>query len=138
MTSPSTSFDELVVDTDVVSYVFRGDTRRERFVPILANRMLVVSFMTVAELDRWALARDWGPGRTTALERYLRQFVLQPFNRNLCRRWAEVVDGARRQGRPIQSADAWIAATALQLGVPLVTHNPSDYDGVGGLTVLSG
>jgi predicted nucleic acid-binding protein len=48
------------------------------------------------------------------------------------------MDGARRQGRPIQTADAWIAATALHLNVPLVTHNPHDYRGVIGLTVLSG
>jgi predicted nucleic acid-binding protein len=47
------------------------------------------------------------------------------------------MDGARRQGRPIQTADAWIAATALHLGVPLVTHNPADYAGVSGLTVLT-
>jgi len=128
----------LVVDTDVVSYVFRGDTRAASFNPILDNQTLVVSFMTVAELDRWALSRDWGPTRIAALERYLRRFVLQPFDRDLCRRWAEVMDGARRQGRPIQTADAWIAATALLLGVPLVTHNPSDYGGVTGLTIFSG
>jgi tRNA(fMet)-specific endonuclease VapC len=44
---------------------------------------------------------------------------------------------ARRAGRPIGPADAWIAATALRYGVPLVTHNPSDYTGVPGLSVLS-
>jgi tRNA(fMet)-specific endonuclease VapC len=127
----------LVVDTDVVSYLFRGDTRAEPFRSVLAGRVLVVSFMTIAELDRWALSRNWGPSRMAALEQHLRNFVLHPFDRALCRRWAEVMDGARRLGRPIQTADAWIASTALQLAVPLVTHNPSDYDGVGGLTVLS-
>ena len=30
-----------------------------------------------------------------------------------------------------------IAATALAMGVPLVTHNPDDYAGVVGLTVLT-
>lgn len=32
-------------------------------------------------------------------------------------------DRARRRGRPIQIADAWIAATVLALGVPPVTNN---------------
>jgi predicted nucleic acid-binding protein len=50
----------LVVDTDVVSYVFRGDSRSAGFAPILNNRTLVISFMTVAELDRWAISRDLG------------------------------------------------------------------------------
>ena len=128
----------LVIDTDVVSYLFRGDTRASAFVSILQGRFLVVSFMTVAELDRWALMRNWGPNRTAALERHLLGFAVYPFNRTLCRRWAEVTDGAQRQGRPIQTADAWIAATALDLGVPLVTHNPGDYRGVIGLSVISG
>ena len=34
-------------------------------------------------------------------------------------------------------ADAWIAATALHLGVPLITHNKNDYLGVDGLTIIS-
>jgi predicted nucleic acid-binding protein len=137
MIEPNTSSDDLVVDTDVVSYLFRGDTRAELFVPILSDRTLTVSFMTVAELDRWAISRDWGPPRMAALEGFLRRFALLPFSRELCRRWAEAMDGARRQGRPIQTADAWIAATTLHLGVPLVTHNPSDYLGVVRLKVLS-
>ena len=44
---------------------------------------------------------------------------------------------AGRQGRPIQTADAWIAATALRLDVPLVTNNQKDYASVAGLTVLT-
>jgi tRNA(fMet)-specific endonuclease VapC len=137
MIDQSDGNDGLVVDTDVVSYLFRGDTRAALFRPLLQDRLLVIAFMTVAELDRWALSRDWGPVRMAAMERHLRRFVLYPFDRTLCRRWAEVIDGARRQGRPIQTADAWIAATALHLGVPLVTHNPADYAGVLGLTVVT-
>jgi predicted nucleic acid-binding protein len=48
-----------------------------------------------------------------------------------------VVVGARRRGRVIQAADAWIAATALLLRVPLVTHNASNFAGISGLTVIS-
>jgi predicted nucleic acid-binding protein len=44
----------------------------------------------------------------------------------------------RTSPRPAhRTADAWIAATALQLGVPLVTHNVGDYAGVSGLAILS-
>lgn len=49
----------VVVDTDVVSYLFKGDSRAEAYRPHLTGNLLVVSFMTVAELDRWALERDW-------------------------------------------------------------------------------
>jgi len=33
----------------------------------------------------------------------------------------------------IETADAWIAATALLYDVPLLTHNKADYLGVPGL-----
>lgn len=93
--------------------------------------------MTVAELDRWALERDWGEARRARMERHLSNFVIRPFDRSLCQRWAEATDGARRKGRPIGVADAWIAATALQHDVPLVTNNDAHYVGVEGLTVVS-
>jgi tRNA(fMet)-specific endonuclease VapC len=44
-----------VVDTDVISFLFRRDTRAELFRPYLSGVSRAISFMTVAELDRWAL-----------------------------------------------------------------------------------
>jgi tRNA(fMet)-specific endonuclease VapC len=96
----------VVVDTDVVSYLFKRDSRADAYRLHLTGRLLVVSFMTVAELDRWALECDWGETRRIRMERYLRNFVVHPFDRALCLRWAEATDGARRKGRPIGVADA--------------------------------
>ena len=93
--------------------------------------------MTVAELDRWALEHDWGPARRARMEEHLRAYVVYPYERSLCLAWAEITHGARRSGRPINCADAWVAATAVVQGLPLVTHNPSDYLGVTGLEVVS-
>jgi len=39
--------------------------------------------------------------------------------------------------RPIQTPDAWIAATALVYHVPLITHNRADYEMVENLEVIS-
>jgi predicted nucleic acid-binding protein len=44
---------------------------------------------------------------------------------------------ARANGRRIESADAWIASTALLYDAALVTHNPKDYFGVRDLAPLS-
>jgi len=43
----------------------------------------------------------------------------------------------RKVGRRLETADGWIAATAMLYKVPLVTHNASDYAGVPGLTVIT-
>lgn len=126
-----------VVDTDVLSYLFRNDSRAELYRPHLVGHLLIVSFMTVAELELWTLQNGWGPARRARLETYLQSYVMYPVHRALCRRWAAVVAGARRLGRPIQSADAWIAATALVQSASLVTHNARDYQGVDQLTIIT-
>jgi tRNA(fMet)-specific endonuclease VapC len=127
----------LVVDTNIVSYLFKGDTRAALYQPHLDGRLLLISFMTLAELDRWALERNWGQARRAQLTAHLRHFTVYPYDRALCRRWAEVTDQARRNGRPIQCADAWVAATAMLYHAPLITHDPNDFAGVTGLTVIS-
>lgn len=127
----------VVVDTDVVSFLFKRDPRAEHYRPHLEGKLLVISFMTLAELDRWALERNWGEKRRIAMEQHLRNFVIYPFDRALCRQWAEVTFSAGRNGRPIQCADAWIAATAKLHGIPLVTYNGNDYVGVDGLKIIS-
>jgi len=55
----------------------------------------------------------------------------------MCEHWAQAIDSARRNGQSISVADAWIAASALHLGVPLITHNGAHFVGVDGLTVIS-
>jgi predicted nucleic acid-binding protein len=103
----------------------------------LLGRDHFISFMTLAELDHWAVRYNWGPARRESLDRFLQGIAVHYPDRPLCHFWAEVTDQARRKGRPIDGADAWVAASALALDVPLVTHNPADYSGVDGLTILS-
>jgi predicted nucleic acid-binding protein len=54
----------------------------------------------------------------------------------LCAKWAEVSFDAKKKGRAIQTADAWIAASALYYQVPLITNNRGDYSVVDGLALL--
>jgi predicted nucleic acid-binding protein len=93
--------------------------------------------MTIAELDRWALHRNWGAPRRSELATFLERFTAVMSDRRLCRTWAEVADTARRNGRQIHVADAWITATTLSLGVPLLTHNRGDFLGVDGLRLVT-
>ena len=45
---------QVVIDADVVSLIFRADSRAPLYDRHLSGRVAAVSFMTVAELDRWA------------------------------------------------------------------------------------
>ncbi|MFL6213094.1 MAG: type II toxin-antitoxin system VapC family toxin [Blastocatellia bacterium] len=126
-----------VVDTDVVSYLFKGDTRGALYRPHIAGKLLLVSFMTLAELRQWALLKNWGERRRQELERFLEAYAIIHSDDKLCTMWAEVTRSAIRNGYPIDTADAWMAATALLHGIPLVTHNRNHYVGVDGLSILS-
>jgi tRNA(fMet)-specific endonuclease VapC len=67
----------LVIDTDVVSYLYKRDTRARLYEPHLNNPPFIISFMTLAELRRWTLERNWGAKRREELEEYLtRNLVL--------------------------------------------------------------
>jgi tRNA(fMet)-specific endonuclease VapC len=127
----------VVIDTDVVSYLFKRDSRARAFRRHLLGHRHLISFMTVAEIDRWALEHQWGKPNLDRLARFLQRFIVPAVDRATCGLWAKATDDARKSGRPISCADAWIAATALQFNAPLVTNNPTDYAGVSGLTVQS-
>ena len=126
-----------IVDTDVVSFLFKRDSRAEAYEQHLTGRLLGISFMTLAELERWSLERNWGIVRMQQFAVFLRKFAVLPANRELCRKWAEIAAARSRCGHPIQTADAWIAATALLYNVPLITHNRSDFDRIDGLEVIT-
>ena len=127
----------LVVDTDVVSFLFKGDTRAAAYRQHLGGHTLALSFMTVAELYQWAYARAWGEAAILRLEERLATFLIIPYDVALCKRWAQVSVARRQIGHPISTQDAWIAATALYCSCPLVTHNRSDFTAISGLQVIS-
>lgn len=64
----------LVVDTDVVSFLFKNHPIAKLYDSELLGYTLVLSFMTVAELDRWVVQRKWGEARRDWLNRYLEAF----------------------------------------------------------------
>lgn len=130
--------DQVVVDTDVVSFYLKEDTRFASYAPHLHGKRLIMSFMTYAELLYWQDIRNWGKKRRDAFENdILSNYVLYPADRQLCKTWSSIRSNARSQGRGVETADAWIAATAMVLGVPLVSHNKKDFEHISGLELLS-
>jgi tRNA(fMet)-specific endonuclease VapC len=127
----------LLVDTDVASFIFKRDSRAALYAADLNGATLLISFMTYAELHRWALQAGWGERRRRAFEAYLRRFVIVPWDEALCHEWAAVTFAADRGGRPIAHADAWQAAIARYLGVPLVSHNRRHFAAVPSLQLIS-
>jgi predicted nucleic acid-binding protein len=138
LTSPPSATARLVVDTDVASFIFKWHPEfAPRYVDIVRGSELIVSFMTVAEMRQGALDANWGPRKCDVLEAYLADFSVLHSDSLLCSTWAAIRNESTRKGRPIGSADAWIAATALVLSAPLVTNNPKDYRHLNHLQIVS-
>lgn len=127
----------VVVDTCVVSFMFKVNPHRDTYEPHVRGKLLIISPMTLAELARWALSRNWGTARRSDMEQYLKQYVMQPFSRSLCQKWAEATHSAAKNHLNISCADAWIAAVALLNDIPLVTNNWKHFQGVDGLAIIS-
>ena len=129
--------DQILLDTNVVSFLLKEDTRAKTYAPYLEGRILMLSFMTVAELFQWAIIRNWGAQRMEQLELTLQAYTVLPFDLALCRKWGEVRAKCRAAGHPISPQDAWIAATALQYNLSLITHDWADFAIVEGLQLIS-
>jgi predicted nucleic acid-binding protein len=127
----------LVVDTNVLSYILKGDTRAAAYAPHLDGHVGAISFTTVAELELWAEIASWGPARQEALASHLLRYVVHLPDLPDCRVWARLSASARSAGMPIGPSDARIATTAVIYDVPLLTHNPADFAGVPALQIIT-
>jgi len=94
----------------------------------MQNQILALSFQSVAELWSWAEENNWGTSRREGLERFIRRFLIIPYDLELAKSWARLSAHCQRIGRRLEAGDAWIAATAVRFRIPLVTH---DRDHVG-------
>jgi predicted nucleic acid-binding protein len=127
----------LLLDTNVVSVIFnKNHSLRQACLEAVAGRNAVISFMTLAELMLWPVANHWGELRRTALAQHLALYTTLYPDERTCAIWAEIVDGCRRSGQPIQTADAWIASAARQWHIPLVTADFRDYAAIAGLEIV--
>ena len=127
----------VVVDTNIVSYIFKKDTRSELYKPHLLGVPKFISFMSFAELRLWKQKSNWGEAKNVKFEELLADFGVIHSNEELCEIWADIQNAARRKGRPIETADAWVASVALMFDVPLVTHNRRHFENVKDLQIIS-
>lgn len=122
-----------VVDTNVIMYVFsdRAEDREvgDRYRRHLEGQSLAISFQTEAEISVHALAQRWQPVQVRSI---LSRFLVFPWSPELLAAYVQLRSESIRRSRPagtrqrqmqVGPADGWIAATAVLLDCPLVTHD---------------
>ncbi len=128
---------DAVIDTDVISFIFKESRFGDPYIKLVGETNPIISFMTVAEIALWAIRGNWQMQRRMQMEKFLPQFAVYESDRQLGERWAEVIEIGYKVRKPVSCADAWIAATALELNCPLITHNVSDFRRIPGLEILT-
>lgn len=131
-----------VVDTMVISWLFddRPNPLADTYRELIGSEPVVLAFQTVMELRFGALRAGWGELRRRRLERRIAEIaVVQPDNQmiTIC---AELRAQCRQRGHALgdkpHDGDRWIAATALRLDVPLVSHDQI-FNGTPGLRLIT-
>ena len=118
--------DVVVVDNDVVSYIFSRRTEASRFLPILDGITVAVSFVTVGEMLRGALSANWGTRRVADLRRHLSdRYTMLPYDVRVADEWAGIVAACSRQRHVHGANDAWVAASAVAFDCTLVANDES-------------
>lgn len=103
----------ILLDTDVVSFLHRGDPRGSSYLARIKDQPLAVSFMTVAELFAWAERRQWGEHRRAELDHLLRdRYLVVGFEMGLAREWARVRTEGWALGKPISVQDGYLVGSA--------------------------
>ena len=113
----------VVLDTNVVSYIHDGDPRATFYEAAIRGYELSISFQTMEEIIHGAYRKGWGARRMTSLHKHLEGYTVVYPSRSLVLICAELRANQLRIGRPLSTADAWIAATAIVLDCPLASHD---------------
>jgi tRNA(fMet)-specific endonuclease VapC len=113
----------------------KGHTLAVSYGPHLLGHTLSVSLMTVAELYEGAARARWSRRRMQALDTTLQGYLLLPMTQVTSHIWGRV--RYERRAQPISAEDAWIAATALEHDIELVTHNAIDFQNITRLKIIT-
>lgn len=130
---------DVMIDANIGSYIMSGHPIAERYHADLRGKTIGISFQAMAELRVGQRTRSWNQ---RAFRSYVDGLIEVPYVDEMQDLFVQIraisiERQAARVGRKVQAADAWVAAAALWLGVPLVTHNERDFRDIDDLKVIS-
>lgn len=103
----------VLLDTDVFSNLLRGGGPAAPWLPHVAGRYALVSFVTAGELKAWAESRNWGQARRNDLAAGLGSTVVVPYDSAVIDETGRVFADAKSDGHALaghcHTNDRWIA-----------------------------
>lgn len=124
----------VMLDTDTCIYAMKGSTE---FTPKIPLRECEISIIVLRELEYGVARSQHVEKNRAALDAFLNALQVYALEPEAGTHYGHVRALLVSQGRLIGINDMWIAAHALSLGVPLITHNRSEFSRVPELEVDS-
>lgn len=124
-----------LADTNILGYFSRNSSAvlQKRMLAALKNQGVAISAITRAEVRFGLALLAADDKRRGTIELLLNEFPVLPWTGEAADRYGEVAAHLQQTGQPIGEMDTQIAAHALVLGLPLVTHNTRHFKRVPGL-----
>ena len=123
-----------LADTSVFIATESGRPIRSEAVPDVMR----VSVITIGELRAGVLSAEDAVVRSRRLDTYARalRYEAVPITTAVAESWARLRLSLRMAGRRMPVNDAWIAATAMAMRVPVVTQDDDYVEDIPGLEVI--
>ena len=124
---------KFLLDTDACIEVLRGNPKAVARLAAGAPDDYGVSTVTIFELMAGAERCRHPAAETSKVDLILEPMHILPFDTDSAREAARIRWALERVGRPIGPYDLMLAAQAIVVDVPLVTHNRAEFARVPGL-----
>jgi predicted nucleic acid-binding protein len=128
----------LLIDSSIFIAAERQKLDFDRLLAEFGNEPAELSVVTAAELLHGVERADPNrrAQRQSAVEGIITRFPIRPVDLPVGRTYARLMAERGSQGRPIAPHDLMIAATAVTLGLRLLTRDARSFPTVTGLDVL--
>jgi tRNA(fMet)-specific endonuclease VapC len=126
-----------LVDTDRAADHLNRQGAGFRLIPSLRDEGLAISIVTYAELYEGVLFGQ-RENHAEALAAFVAEVIIVPVSVPIAQRFAVLRGDLRSQGLLIPDMDLFIAATAIEHGLTLVTGNRRHFERIPDLTLHAG
>lgn len=110
-------------DTSVASLFLDGRAVDTGYVDLVRGYEFALPMATYAELRQGSLIAGWVGSKRDELEEFLGDATLLSVTAATAKQWALLRFECRRRGIGNTENDAWVAAAALEIGLPLVSND---------------
>lgn len=128
----------LMLDTDYCVDIIRSKAFRERSLPWIRTHEvgdLGISVITLAELEYGVRKSSNQERNKRALDKFILPLEVAEFDNNAAVYYGKIRASLEKNGKPVGSLDMLIGATAMALGIPLVTNNVKEFKRIRGLEI---